>query len=78
VGCLRLCGRGPLVAVDSPDGERLYGDLLFADAFAVASALSLLALVTLILKTLAEWKNRRQFEAGQRALLEPTIEGATN
>jgi bidirectional [NiFe] hydrogenase diaphorase subunit len=27
VGCLRLCGRGPLVAVDSPDGERLYGDL---------------------------------------------------
>lgn len=58
--------------------ERLYGDLLFADAFAVASALSLLALITLILKTLAEWKNRRQFEAGQRALLEPTIEGVNS
>lgn len=58
--------------------ERLYGDLLFADAFAVASALSLLALITLILKTLAEWKNRRQFEAGQRALLESTIEGVAN
>jgi bidirectional [NiFe] hydrogenase diaphorase subunit len=27
VGCLRLCGRGPLVAVDGPDGERLYGEL---------------------------------------------------
>ena len=54
--------------------ERLYGDLLFADAFAVASALSLLALITLGLKTLAEWQNRRQFEAGQRALLEQTIE----
>jgi sulfate transport system permease protein len=58
--------------------ERLYGDLLFADAFAVASALSLLALITLMLKTLAEWKNRRQYEAGQRALLEPTIEGVAN
>ena len=54
--------------------ERLYNDYLFASAFAVASALSLLALITLSLKTLAEWKNRRQFEAGQRSLLEPTIE----
>jgi bidirectional [NiFe] hydrogenase diaphorase subunit len=25
VGCLRLCGRGPLVAVEGPGGERLYG-----------------------------------------------------
>ena len=54
--------------------ERLYTDYLFASAFAVASALSLLALITLSLKTLAEWKNRRQFEAGQRSLLETTIE----
>jgi sulfate transport system permease protein len=58
--------------------ERLYGDLLFADAFAVASALSLLALITLGLKTLAEWKNRRQFEAGQRALLEQSIEAPSS
>jgi sulfate transport system permease protein len=58
--------------------ERLYGDYLFASAFAVASVLSLLALVTLGLKTMAEWKNRRQFEAGQRALLQTTIEGTTN
>jgi sulfate transport system permease protein len=54
--------------------ERLYNDYLFPQAFAVASALSLLALLTLSLKTLAEWENRRQFEAGQRSLLEPTIE----
>ena len=27
VGCLRLCGRGPLVAWDGPDGTALYGDL---------------------------------------------------
>jgi bidirectional [NiFe] hydrogenase diaphorase subunit len=25
VGCLRLCGRGPLLACDGPDGTRLYG-----------------------------------------------------
>ena len=27
VGCLRLCGRGPLVACDGPEGTRLYGDV---------------------------------------------------
>ena len=27
VGCLRLCGRGPLLALDGPEGTRLYGDL---------------------------------------------------
>ena len=27
VGCLRLCGRGPLVAVDGPAGSELYGGL---------------------------------------------------
>ncbi|MFM7264936.1 MAG: NuoF family protein [Cyanobium sp.] len=27
VGCLRLCGRGPLVAVEDAGGERLYGGL---------------------------------------------------
>jgi len=58
--------------------ERLYTDYLFAAAFSVASALSLLALITLGLKTLAEWENRRQFEAGQRALLEQTIEAPSS
>ena len=56
--------------------ERLYNDYLFPQAFAVASALAILALITLGLKTLAEWENKRQFEAGQRSLLEPTIEAA--
>ena len=54
--------------------ERLYNDYLFPQAFAVAAALALLALVTLALKTLAEWENSRQLEAGRRAVLAPTIE----
>jgi len=54
--------------------ERLYNDYLFPEAFAVAAALALLALVTLALKTLSEWENKRQFLAGQQSLLEPTIE----
>jgi sulfate transport system permease protein len=57
--------------------ERLYNDYLFPQAFAVAAALALLALLTLVLKTLAEWENRRQFEAGRRAVLAPTIEPPT-
>lgn len=55
--------------------ERLYNDYLFPQAFAVAAALSLLALGTLVLKTLAEWENSRQIEAGRRATLEGTLEG---
>lgn len=55
--------------------ERLYNDYLFSSAFTVAAALSLLALITLILKTLAEWQNARQFEAGRQALLENPISG---
>lgn len=54
--------------------ERLYGDLLLADAFAVASALSLLALITLALKTSAEWQNARQLEESRKVLLENTLE----
>jgi len=54
--------------------ERLYNDYLFASAFTVAAALSLLSLITLLLKTIAEWQNTRQFEAGRRALLESSID----
>jgi sulfate transport system permease protein len=39
-----------------------------AAAFAVASLLALLALVTLGLKTLLEWKQAREFERAQHAL----------
>ena len=40
--------------------EILYNEYNFAAAFAVASLLALLALVTLVLKSLVEWKARRQ------------------
>jgi sulfate/thiosulfate transport system permease protein len=39
--------------------EILYNEYAFAASFAVASVLTLLALVTLILKTLVEWRQRR-------------------
>jgi sulfate transport system permease protein len=53
--------------------ERLYNDYLFASGFALASALALLALVTLCLKTLAEWENARQIAESQRSTLENTL-----
>jgi sulfate transport system permease protein len=39
--------------------EILYNEYAFAASFAVASVLTLLALVTLVLKTLIEWQARR-------------------
>lgn len=39
--------------------EILYNEYAFAAAFAVASSLTLLALVTLVLKTVLEWQQRR-------------------
>ena len=54
--------------------ERLYNDYLFPQAFAVAAALAVLALLTLILKTLSEWENARQLEASRRVSLSTTIE----
>jgi sulfate/thiosulfate transport system permease protein len=46
--------------------EILYNEYAFAASFAVASVLTLLALVTLVLKTLVEWQQRRA--ATERAL----------
>ena len=40
--------------------EILYNEYNFAAAFAVASLLACLALVTLVLKSLVEWKTRRE------------------
>ena len=40
--------------------EILYNEYNFAAAFAVASLLALLALVTLVLKSLVEWNTRRE------------------
>jgi sulfate transport system permease protein len=42
--------------------EILYNEYQFAGAFAVASLLTLLALVTLAAKSLVEWRQRRQTE----------------
>jgi sulfate transport system permease protein len=39
--------------------EILYNEYAFAASFAVASVLTVLALVTLALKTLVEWQQRR-------------------
>jgi len=44
--------------------EILYNEYSYAAAFAVASLLALLALVTLALKTVVEWKIRQGFSVG--------------
>jgi sulfate transport system permease protein len=45
--------------------EILYNEYQFSAAFAVASLLALLALVTLVLKTYVEWRARRSVEEGR-------------
>ena len=46
--------------------EILYNEYQFAAAFAVAMLLSLLALVTLLLKSVIEWRARQQFALSQQ------------
>lgn len=48
--------------------EILYNEYHFVPAFAVASLLSLLAVLTLILKSLAEWRAARQLAGADRTL----------
>jgi sulfate/thiosulfate transport system permease protein len=45
--------------------EILYNEYQFAAAFAVASLLALLALVTLVIKSFVEWRGRQAMNAGQ-------------
>ena len=45
--------------------EILYKEYNFVGAFAVASLLSLLAVVTLMIKTLVEWRTRRHTAADE-------------
>ena len=52
--------------------EILYNEYAFAASFAVASVLTLLALITLLLKTLVEWQQRRA--AAERAIPEDISE----
>jgi sulfate transport system permease protein len=47
--------------------EVLYSDYQYSAAFAVASVLSVLALLTLVLKTFAEWRAERQLAEAARA-----------
>ena len=49
--------------------EQLYQNANTAGAFAVASLLAMLALVTLAVKTFLEWKQHREFELAQQATL---------
>ena len=49
--------------------EILYNEYMFSAAFAVASLLALLALVTLTLKSVVEWQSRRLFGANPGAAL---------
>jgi sulfate transport system permease protein len=42
--------------------EILYNEYLFAAAFAVASLLALLAIATLVAKSMVEWRVRREYE----------------
>ncbi len=51
--------------------EILYNEYAFAASFAVASVLTLLALVTLALKTLVEWQQRRTMADLPEALSTP-------
>jgi sulfate transport system permease protein len=50
--------------------EILYNEYNSTAAFAVASLLALLALVTLAAKSVVEWKSQRQFAAGERSIAE--------
>lgn len=52
--------------------EKLYQDFNGAGAFAVASLLALLALLTLALKSFLEWKTRRDYALAQRQPTPPT------
>jgi sulfate transport system permease protein len=51
--------------------EKLYNEYNSTAAFTVASVLALLALITLGLKTLLEWKQQREFARAQLVVPEP-------
>ena len=53
--------------------EILYNEYSFAAAFAVASLLALLALVTLVAKSVVEWKTQQQLLADERAAVKESI-----
>jgi sulfate transport system permease protein len=48
--------------------EKLFQEYNMPGAFALASVLAMLALVTLLVKTMLEWKTRRDLEENKRML----------
>jgi sulfate transport system permease protein len=46
--------------------EILYNEYNYTAAFAVASLLAFLALITLVVKTFAEWQVQRQMQSQER------------
>jgi sulfate transport system permease protein len=53
--------------------EILYNEYSFAAAFAVASLLALLALVTLVAKSVVEWKTQQQLLVDERAAVKESV-----
>ncbi|HYG24819.1 MAG TPA: sulfate ABC transporter permease subunit CysW [Verrucomicrobiae bacterium] len=51
--------------------EKLYNEYNAPAAFAIASVLALLALITLAVKTLLEWRQAREYERTQQAPVDP-------
>jgi sulfate transport system permease protein len=56
--------------------EILYNEYQFQAAFAVASLLALLAIVTLVAKSAVEWRERRARVAGETAVEGPVEKAA--
>jgi sulfate transport system permease protein len=50
--------------------DKLYHEYNSTAAFAVASLLALLALLTLVIKTLLEWRQEREYHRAQRLVPE--------
>jgi sulfate transport system permease protein len=53
--------------------EELFNEYHSAAAFAVASLLALLALVTLGIKILVEWRTQKNYDEAQRSTMEPGL-----
>lgn len=51
--------------------EILYNEYLFTSAFALASVLAILAVITLLVKSLAEWQAARQLARGSESFIQP-------
>lgn len=53
--------------------EILYNEYSFAAAFAIASLLAMLALITLVAKSVVEWKTQQQLLADERTAMKESV-----